>query len=101
MSEDSSLRTVRNEDALAQIPQTPPRISIRDLCSLFCCPPFPSSIVSKLAFMPPESSYRIVASNDNRQVFSYYSKNMEFTLSTSLELIDGRAEWPHGSGCRI
>lgn len=82
MSEDSSLRTVRNEDALAQIPQTPPRISIRDLCSLFCCPPFPSSIVSKLAFMPPESSYRIVANNDN---------------STSLELIDGRAEWPHGS----
>ncbi|VDN06275.1 unnamed protein product, partial [Onchocerca ochengi] len=36
------------------------RVSMRDLCCLFCCPPLPSSIVSKLAFMPPESSYRIV-----------------------------------------
>ncbi|KAI1718857.1 serine aminopeptidase, s33 domain-containing protein [Ditylenchus destructor] len=56
-------------------------ISFRDLCALFCCPPFPSAIVSKLAFMPPEPSYKIICDDDNR---------------TSLELIDGRAEWPHG-----
>uniref|UniRef100_A0A183DKX9 PLAC8 like 1 n=1 Tax=Gongylonema pulchrum TaxID=637853 RepID=A0A183DKX9_9BILA len=36
------------------------RVSVRDLCCLFCCPPLPSSIVSKLAFMPPQPSYRIV-----------------------------------------
>lgn len=36
------------------------RVSVKDLCCLFCCPPLPSSIVSKLAFMPPEASYRIV-----------------------------------------
>uniref|UniRef100_A0A915P794 palmitoyl-protein hydrolase n=3 Tax=Meloidogyne TaxID=189290 RepID=A0A915P794_9BILA len=35
-------------------PQVTPRATFRDLCSLFCCPPFPSSIVAKLAFMPPE-----------------------------------------------
>lgn len=35
----------------------------RYLCCLFCCPPFPSSIVSKLAFMPPESSYTITENN--------------------------------------
>lgn len=57
-------------------------MSFRDLCALFCCPPFPSSIVSKLAFMPPEPSYRIVSDENTNQ--------------TSLELIDGRAEWPHG-----
>ncbi|PAV83143.1 hypothetical protein WR25_23957 isoform B [Diploscapter pachys] len=48
----------------------------RDLCYLFCCPPFPSAIVSKLAFMPPESSYNITEQN-------------------KLQLIEGRAEWPH------
>jgi len=58
-----------------------PRVSLRDLCSLFCCPPFPSAIVSKLAFMPPEPSYRIITGDNQR---------------TWLELVDGRAEWPHG-----
>ncbi|CAI5439993.1 unnamed protein product [Caenorhabditis angaria] len=51
-------------------------VSLRDLCCLFCCPPFPSAIVSKLAFMPPESSYTITENN-------------------KLQLIEGRAAWPH------
>ncbi|CAB3410767.1 unnamed protein product [Caenorhabditis bovis] len=59
----------------------PPRaggnsVSFRDLCCLFCCPPFPSAIVSKLAFMPPESSYTISENN-------------------KLQLIEGKAGWPH------
>eukprot|EP00080_Pristionchus_pacificus_P006447 PDM66467.1 aho-3 [Pristionchus pacificus] len=54
--------------------RAPGRVSMRDLCCLFCCPPFPSSIVSKLAFMPPESSYTIT--DDGR-----------------LSLVDGRTEW--------
>ncbi|MFH4975269.1 hypothetical protein AB6A40_001978 [Gnathostoma spinigerum] len=58
------------------------RVSVRDLCCLFCCPPLLSSIVSKLAFMPPEPSYRIVQHD---------------AQNTTLELIDGRADWPHGS----
>ena len=45
---------------LSQVPRSGPgRVSMKDLCCLFCCPPFPSSIVSKLAFMPPEPSYTI------------------------------------------
>ncbi|TKR96973.1 hypothetical protein L596_010910 [Steinernema carpocapsae] len=56
------------------------RVSFRDICALLCCPPFPSSIVSKLAFMPPEPSYRIAAHE---------------ATSTSLELLEGRADWPH------
>lgn len=39
------------------------RVSMRDLCCLFCCPPLPSAIVSKLAFMPPQPSYRVVERN--------------------------------------
>lgn len=46
-----------------QQPGPPPRVSFRDLCSLFCCPPLPSSIVAKLAFMPPDPSYRILTSD--------------------------------------
>lgn len=34
-------------------------LSFRDLCYLFCCPPFPNRIASKLAFLPPEVSYDI------------------------------------------
>ena len=29
-----------------------------DLCCLFCCPPCPSKVVSKLAFLPPTVSYQ-------------------------------------------
>ncbi|EYC29265.1 hypothetical protein Y032_0006g2873 [Ancylostoma ceylanicum] len=60
----------------AASPPAAGRVSVRYLCCLFCCPPFPSSIVSKLAFMPPESSYTITESN-------------------RLHLLEGRAEWPH------
>ncbi|PIC50731.1 hypothetical protein B9Z55_001520 [Caenorhabditis nigoni] len=68
--------------SMSSTPGSPPpragpnSVSFKDLCCLFCCPPFPSSIVSKLAFMPPEASYSI--SEDNK-----------------LVLIEGRAAWPH------
>ncbi|XP_055344341.1 alpha/beta hydrolase domain-containing protein 17C-like [Paramacrobiotus metropolitanus] len=35
-------------------------ITCRDVCWLFCCPPWPSSIAAKLAFVPPEASYKFV-----------------------------------------
>lgn len=34
--------------------------TLREICSIFCCPPFPSKIASKLAFVPPEPSYFLV-----------------------------------------
>uniref|UniRef100_A0A914WD88 Serine aminopeptidase S33 domain-containing protein n=1 Tax=Plectus sambesii TaxID=2011161 RepID=A0A914WD88_9BILA len=58
------------------------RVSLRDLCCLFCCPPFPSSIVSKLAFMPPEPSYRMISNETGSQY--------------TLQFVEGRADWPHG-----
>ncbi|XP_012720240.1 alpha/beta hydrolase domain-containing protein 17A [Fundulus heteroclitus] len=32
-------------------------LSLRELCCLFCCPPCPSRIAAKLAFLPPEPTY--------------------------------------------
>jgi len=32
-------------------------LTIRELCCLFCCPPCPSRIASKLAFLPPTPTY--------------------------------------------
>ncbi|OQV17159.1 hypothetical protein BV898_08739 [Hypsibius exemplaris] len=38
-------------------------ITCRDVCWLFCCPPWPSSIAAKLAFVPPEASYKFVVAS--------------------------------------
>lgn len=32
-------------------------LSLSELCYLFCCPPLPSRIAAKLAFLPPEPTY--------------------------------------------
>ncbi|XP_014256772.1 protein ABHD17B [Cimex lectularius] len=32
-------------------------LSLSELCCIFCCPPFPSRIAAKLAFLPPEPTY--------------------------------------------
>jgi len=39
--------------------------SIRKLCSIFCCPPLPSRIAAKLAFVPPEPTYMIVENDED------------------------------------
>lgn len=35
-------------------------LSGRELCRLFCCPPCPSNIASKLAFIPPDPTYTVI-----------------------------------------
>ena len=35
-------------------------LTFAKLCSLFCCPPLPAKIVSKLAFRPPEPTYTFI-----------------------------------------
>ena len=32
-------------------------LSLSEICCLFCCPPCPSKIAAKLAFLPPETTY--------------------------------------------
>jgi hypothetical protein len=42
-------------------------LSVRELCCLFCCPPWPSRIAAKLAFLPPEPTYTFVEENGAKQ----------------------------------
>uniref|UniRef100_A0A2D4JHU5 Uncharacterized protein n=1 Tax=Micrurus lemniscatus lemniscatus TaxID=129467 RepID=A0A2D4JHU5_MICLE len=35
-------------------------LTVSELCCLFCCPPCPSRIAAKLAFLPPDPTYTIV-----------------------------------------
>nr|XP_057930012.1 alpha/beta hydrolase domain-containing protein 17A [Doryrhamphus excisus]XP_057930013.1 alpha/beta hydrolase domain-containing protein 17A [Doryrhamphus excisus] len=39
-------------------------LSISELCGLFCCPPCPSRIAAKLAFLPPEPTYAFMPDPD-------------------------------------
>lgn len=40
--------------------------SLGELCWLFCCPPCPSRIAAKLAFLPPEPTYTVLAPEQRR-----------------------------------
>ena len=55
-------------------------LSVSELCCLFCCPPFPSVIASKLAFLPPEPTYTTQELGDG---------------TWALHLSE-RAEWQYG-----
>ncbi|CAK9305055.1 unnamed protein product [Gordionus sp. m RMFG-2023] len=52
-------------------------ISMKELCCLFCCPPLPSRIAAKLAFLPPEPTYTLTSNldkklcNDNNEIKQY------------------------------
>ena len=41
-------------------PQKMNGLTLHELCCLFCCPPCPSRIATKLAFLPPEPTYSII-----------------------------------------
>lgn len=56
-------------------------LTFRELCRLFCCPPCPSQIASKLAFLPPDPTYSVTLSDAGSQY--------------SLVLTE-RAEWQYG-----
>ncbi|KAK2898434.1 hypothetical protein Q8A67_009852 [Cirrhinus molitorella] len=43
-------------------------LSVSELCCLFCCPPCPSRIAAKLAFLPPEPTYALLPDLEAGQV---------------------------------
>lgn len=53
--------------------------SLGELCWLFCCPPCPSRIAAKLAFLPPEPTYSV---------------HSDANGATSLRLTE-RADWQY------
>ncbi|TKS70415.1 Protein ABHD17C [Collichthys lucidus] len=64
------------------MPERGPRMngfSLGELCWLFCCPPCPSRIAAKLAFLPPEPTY---------------SMHSDANGVTSLHLTE-RADWQY------
>lgn len=60
-------------------------LSFSELCCLFCCPPCPGRIASKLAFLPPEPSYDLKAEDEAA------GSGGKFALT----LLD-RADWQYG-----
>lgn len=55
--------------------------SFSELCCLFCCPPCPSRIAAKLAFLPPEPTYTLIPNEEVKSKFQ-------------LQLNE-KAEWPY------
>ncbi|KAJ8943412.1 hypothetical protein NQ318_020662 [Aromia moschata] len=45
-------------------------LSFSELCCLFCCPPCPSRIAAKLAFLPPEPTYEFVSDENGKCSFA-------------------------------
>ncbi|KAK4471192.1 hypothetical protein MN116_004643 [Schistosoma mekongi] len=54
-------------------------LSCNSICQLLCCPPLPSKIAAKLAFMPPPPSYKLTEEVEGGKV-SY-----RFTLASYLK----------------
>ena len=55
----------------------------RFLCCVFCCPPYPSWIAEKLAFLPPEPNYEIVIDEMTGEecIFSILNESPYATVS--------------------
>lgn len=45
-------------------------LSLSELCCLFCCPPCPSRIAAKLAFLPPEPTYNFLQDVSGKYAFT-------------------------------
>lgn len=60
-------------------------LNFSEICCLFCCPPCPSRIASKLAFLPPEPTYHIV-SDDAGNNFSIHLTDKAEWQYTQKEL---------------
>lgn len=59
-------------------------LSFSELCCLFCCPPVPNKIVSKLAFLPSSATYE----------FSTVGESQSNQPKYQLKLND-RADWQY------
>ncbi|KAM6918913.1 alpha/beta hydrolase domain-containing protein 17A-like [Xenentodon cancila] len=59
-------------------------LSIRELCCLFCCPPCPSRIAAKLAFLPPEPTYALLPDPDPGSASTTVSTSNSGAVPTSL-----------------
>ncbi|XP_077988775.1 alpha/beta hydrolase domain-containing protein 17B-like [Glandiceps talaboti] len=56
-------------------------LSFGELCCLFCCPPCPSRIAAKLAFLPPEPTYSLIADESGNRHSLHLTERAEWQYS--------------------
>lgn len=56
-------------------------LSCSEFCCLFCCPPFPTSIASKLAFLPPDATYSVTTDDGGANFNLHLNDRAEFQYS--------------------
>lgn len=56
-------------------------IALSELCCLLCCPPCPSRIASKLAFLPPEATYSYQADESGTKFSMHFTEKAEWQHS--------------------
>lgn len=57
-------------------------LSLSELCCLFCCPPCPSKIASKLAFLPPEPTYSLMCDESGSRWTLHLSDRADWQYSS-------------------
>ncbi|CAG01607.1 unnamed protein product, partial [Tetraodon nigroviridis] len=57
-------------------------LSLSELCCLFCCPPCPSKIASKLAFLPPEPTYSLMCDDSGSRWTLHLSERADWQYSS-------------------
>ncbi|XP_012945647.1 alpha/beta hydrolase domain-containing protein 17B [Aplysia californica] len=56
-------------------------LSFSELCCLFCCPPCPSRIAAKLAFLPPEKTYDLISDETGSRYSLHLTERAEWQYS--------------------
>lgn len=61
--------------------------AFKKLCGIFCCPPCPSKIAAKLAFLPPEPTYSLVDEDGRKRLLLKPEAEWQYT-ARELEFIE-------------
>lgn len=56
-------------------------LSFSEICCLFCCPPCPSRIAAKLAFLPPEPTYKLIPEDSGNKLGLHLTEKAEWQYS--------------------
>ncbi|KAL5285436.1 ABHD17B family protein [Megaselia abdita] len=57
-------------------------LSLSDICWMFCCPPCPGPIAAKLAFQPPEPTYKLIPTDTTNTKYNVnFSDRAEWAFS--------------------
>ncbi|XP_074136801.1 alpha/beta hydrolase domain-containing protein 17B isoform X1 [Sminthopsis crassicaudata] len=57
-------------------------LSFGELCCLFCCPPCPGKIASKLAFLPPDPTYTLMCDESGSRWTLHLSERADWQYSS-------------------